>query len=76
MKNGDNMDKLYLEVPTVARKNEAYEFIREFLDNNSSINNLVSLHRYVNKEKNNYGEWLEKLEEDYCGFKYYHSNKI
>lgn len=59
------MDKLYLEVPTVARKNEAYEFIQEFLDNNSSINGSGSLHRYVNKEKNNYGEWLEKLEEDY-----------
>ena len=59
------MDKLYLEVPTDARKNEAYEFIQEFLDNNSSINGSGSLHRYVNKEKNNYGEWLEKLEEDY-----------
>ena len=54
MKKADNMDKLYLEVPTIARKNEAYEFIQKFLDNNSSINGSGSLHRYVNKEKNNY----------------------
>ena len=54
MKKVDNMDKLYLEVPTFARKNDAYEFIQEFLDNNSSINGSGSLHRYVNKEKNNY----------------------
>ena len=54
MKKADNMDKLYLEVPTFARKNDAYEFIQEFLDNNSSINGSGSLHRYVNKEKNNY----------------------
>ena len=66
MKKADNMDKLYLKVPTIARKNDAYEFIQKFLDNNSSINGSGSLHRYVNKEKNNYGEWLEKLEEDYC----------
>ena len=59
------MDKLYLEVPTITRKKEAYEFIQEFLYNNSSINGSGSLHRYVNKEKNNYEEWLEKLEEDY-----------
>ena len=51
MKKADNMDKLYLEVPTFARKNDAYEFIQEFLDNNSSINGSGSLHRYVNKEK-------------------------
>lgn len=51
MKKADNMDKLYLEVPTIARKNEAYEFIQEFLDNNSSINGSGSLLRYVNKEK-------------------------
>ena len=51
MKKADNMDKLYLEVPTIARKNEAYEFIQEFLDNNLSINGSGSLHRYVNKEK-------------------------
>ena len=51
MKKADNMDKLYLKVPTIARKNDAYEFIQEFLDNNSSINGSGSLPRYVNKEK-------------------------
>ena len=51
MKKADNMDKLYLEVPTIARKNEAYEFIQKFFDNNSSINGSGSLPRYVNKEK-------------------------
>ena len=54
MKKADNMDKLYLKVPTIARKNEAYEFIQEFLDNNSSINGSGSLPMYVNKKKNNY----------------------
>ena len=54
MKKADNMDKLYLKVPTIARKNEAYEIIQEILDNKLSINGSGSLHRYVNKEKNNY----------------------
>lgn len=59
------MDKLYLEIPTITRKQEAYEFIQEHLDNNSSIHGSGSLYRFVNKDKNNYEEWLNKLENDY-----------
>lgn len=59
------MDKLYLEIPTIKRKNEVYEYIQEHLNNNSSIHGSGSLHRYVNKDKNNYEEWLEKLDKDY-----------
>lgn len=50
------MDKLYLEIPTIKRKNEVYEYIQEHLNNNSSIYGSGSLHRYVNKDKNNYEE--------------------
>ncbi len=59
------MDKLYLEIPTIKRKKETYEYIQEHLNNNSSIHGSGSLHRYVNKDKNDYEEWLEKLEKDY-----------
>lgn len=58
------MDKFYLEVPSIKRKEEAYEYIQEHLDNNSSIHGSGSLYRFVNKDKNNYEDWLEKLDRE------------
>lgn len=55
------MDKLYLEVPSISRKEEAIEYIKEHLDANSNINGVGGLSRYLN----NYEGWLDKLEEDY-----------
>ena len=55
------MEKLYLEVPTINRKEEAIEYIQEHLDANSDINGVGGLKRYLD----NYEGWLKKLEEDY-----------
>lgn len=55
------MEKLYLEVPTINRKEEAIEYIQEHLDANSDINGVGGLKKYLD----NYEGWLEKLEEDY-----------
>lgn len=50
-----------LEVPTLKRKQEALEYIRELKDYNSAINGTGGLDRYLD----NYEAWLEKLEQDY-----------
>lgn len=55
------MEKLYLEVPTINRKEEAIEYIQEHLGANSDINGVGGLKRYLD----NYEGWLKKLEEDY-----------
>lgn len=55
------MEKFYLEVPTIIRKEEAIEYIQEHLDANSDINGVGGLKKYLD----NYEDWLEKLEEDY-----------
>ena len=54
-------EKLFLEVPTIERKNEAIDFIKEFFKYNSIINGSGSLKRFVD----DYEGWLKKLEEDY-----------
>ena len=55
------MEKLYLEIPTINRKEEAIAQITAHLDANSDINGVGGLKRYLD----NYEGWLEKLEEDY-----------
>ncbi len=55
------MERFYLEVPSLARKDEAIEYINEHYACNSNINGSGGLNRYVD----NYEGWLEKLEEDY-----------
>ena len=53
--------KFKYEVPSINRKQEAIDFINEFYENNSKINGVGGLHRYLN----DYEGWLSKLEEDY-----------
>ena len=55
------MEKLYFEIPTINRKEQAIDYINEFYDNNSNINGTGGLQRYLD----NYEGWLEKLENDY-----------
>lgn len=55
------MEKFYLEVPSIKRKEEAIEYIKEHYQYNSDINGAGGLKKYVD----NYEEWLNKLEEDY-----------
>ena len=57
------MEKFYLEVPSLERKEEAIEYIKEHVDNNSNVNGSGGLDRYV--KANDYEGWLEKLEQDY-----------
>ena len=52
---------VFFEVPGIARKREAMEFIREFHKFGSEINGTGGLNRYLD----NYEGWLEKLNEDY-----------
>lgn len=54
------MDRLRHEVPSIERKDEALQYIQEFLDYGSDINGVGGLDRYLD----NYEKWLVKLEED------------
>lgn len=53
------MDYLYYEVPSLARKDEAIEYIREHYEHNSRINGSGGLDRYID----DYEGWLQKLED-------------
>lgn len=53
------MDYLYYEVPSLARKEEALEYIREHHEYNSNINGSGGLDRYLD----DYEGWLQKLED-------------
>ena len=55
------MEKLYFEIPSIERKNEAIEYISEHYEYKSDINGSGGLHRYLD----NYEGWLDKLEKDY-----------
>jgi len=52
------MEKFYLERPSIERKVEAIEYINEFIENNSEIHGVGSLHKYLE----NYESWLEHLQ--------------
>ena len=55
------MERLYFEIPTIARKDDAIEYIREFRQYQSDINGSGGLDVFTD----NYEGWLEKLEGDY-----------
>ena len=52
------MEKLYLELPSIERKNEALEYIEEFYEYGSQIHGTGSLDRELKKGKS-YDEWLD-----------------
>lgn len=54
-------EKLYFEVPTASRKDDAVEFINEFIEFGSDINGTGGLQWFTK----DYEGWLKKLEEDY-----------
>lgn len=53
------MEKFYYEIPTIARKNEAIEYINEFYEHKSDINGTGGLQRFLDNYE------VVKLEEDY-----------
>lgn len=52
------MERFYLERPSIDRKAEAIEYINEFIENNSEIHGVGSLHKYLE----NYESWLKHLQ--------------
>ena len=54
------MERLYFEVPGIARKEDAVGYIREFREHGSAINGTGGLDRYTD----DYEGWLAKLEQD------------
>ena len=52
------MEKFYLELPTIGRKNDALEYIEEFYEYGSEIHGKGSLDRILKKGKT-YEEWLD-----------------
>lgn len=55
------MEKLYYEIPSKARKEDAIAFINEFYDYQSEIHGVGGLARFLD----DYEGWLDKLQEDY-----------
>ena len=55
------MDRFYFEVPGIGRKEDAIDYIREFLEYGSEINGAGGLHRFLD----DYEGWLKKLDLDY-----------
>ncbi|MDE5630670.1 MAG: GNAT family N-acetyltransferase [Bacilli bacterium] len=51
------MEKFYLEKPSIERKNEALEYIQEFIDLNSRIHGVGSLNKYLD----DYEAWLDMI---------------
>ena len=52
------MEKFYLERPSLKRKDEAIEYINEFIRYNSEIHGVGGLNKYLD----NYEQWLEHLD--------------
>ena len=55
------MEKFYFEIPGISRKEDAIDYIREFLEYGSDINGAGGLHRFLD----DYEGWLKKLDLDY-----------
>ena len=55
------MEKFYFEIPGISRKEDAIDYIREFLEYGSEINGSGGLHRFLD----DYEGWLKKLDLDY-----------
>ncbi len=55
------MERLYYEVPSIERKDDAIDYINEHYEYKSAINGVGGLHRYLD----DYEGWLNKLEADY-----------
>ncbi|MBO2517469.1 MAG: GNAT family N-acetyltransferase [Clostridiales bacterium] len=55
------MERMYFEIPGIARKEDAIAFIRELREYRSDINGTGGLDRFTDA----YEEWLIKLQQDY-----------
>lgn len=55
------MEKFKYEIPTLNRKEDAIDYIKEHIEAKSNINGVGGLDRYIK----DYKGWLKKLEQDY-----------
>lgn len=55
------MEQFYLEKPTIERKKDGIEYIKEFIDNNDEIHGVGGLNKYID----NYEEWLKIINENW-----------
>jgi len=58
-KKMENMSKFYLEEPTLKRKEQAIEYLKEYIEHKSNIHGSGSLEKY----RENYENWLEYLKQ-------------
>ena len=56
------MEEFYYEVPSISRKEDAINYIKEHHAYQSKINGAGGLGHFIN----DYEGWLEKLDKDYC----------
>lgn len=56
------MEMFYLEVPSIERKDEALEYIKEHREYNSDVNGSGGLDKYA--DNNDYEGWLKRLDEE------------
>lgn len=54
------MSKIFLEIPTIDRKQEALEYLNEHVKHNSDLNGTESMDKCLNGIT--YEEWLTELE--------------
>lgn len=54
------MEKYYLEIPTIERKDEAIDYVNEFFDNNSIPSGVGGLDRFLGEGKS-YEDWLDDV---------------
>ncbi len=54
------MEQFYFEEPSLKRKEDAINYINEFLEYNSKINGVGGLDRYLD----DYEGWIEKVQQD------------
>jgi len=57
------MERFYFEVPSMERKQDAFDYIAEHHEYKSNINGSGALDKYY--AMNDYEGWLKKLEDDY-----------
>ncbi len=55
------MEKYYLEIPTIERKEEAIEYVKEFYKYNSNPNGVGDLDKFIENNRS-YEEWLTEIE--------------
>ena len=56
-----DMEKFYYETPSIKRKNDVIEYIKEFQEDNMHINGSNGLDKFIN----DYEGWLKKLNSDF-----------